>query len=347
MRYIVMKHGIRFGILGATGAVGREILALCETKKLPIKEIRLFASENSQGSSLGFNGQNIPLQVLQDNCFQGLDIVFFCAGGNISQKYAPSAVEQGAIVIDNSSVYRLDNNVPLIIPEVNPQALALHNGIIANPNCSTIIMLTALAPLHKKAKIKRIVAATYQAASGAGAKGMADLLEETKAYFEGSLYKRSIIPFPYAFNLFLHNSALKENCYSEEELKMVYETRKILNDDTIKITATCVRVPVLRAHSEALNVEFHMPIDEKEAKNILSSAPGVTILEDLALRRFPMPIDAIGKEGIFCGRIRKDISLDNTLDLWVVGDQLLKGAAQNAVQIAELILKENCCINYI
>lgn len=342
-----MKQDIRVGIVGATGAVGREVLSLCVIKKLPIKEIRLFASEKSLGSSLEFNREIIALQTLEPNCFQGLDIVFFCAGGNISQKYVPCAVEQGALAIDNSSTYRLHKEVPLIIPEVNPHAIAKHQGIIANPNCSTIIMLTALAPLHKKAKIKRIVAATYQAASGAGARGMEDLLKETKAYFEGSHYERSIIPFPYAFNLFLHNSAIKENSYSEEELKMVYETRKILEDDTIKITATCVRVPVLRAHSEALNVEFHMPIDEKEAQNILSSAQSVTILENPLLRRFPMPIDAVGKEGIFCGRIRKDISLDNTLDLWVVGDQLLKGAAQNAVQIAELILKENHCINYI
>jgi len=340
-----MEQILNIGIVGASGAVGCEILSLLEKRGFPIKNIKLFASEKSLGSTLVFQGRKIPLEVLQEECFDGLDIVFFSAGGKISKAYAEKACRAGATVIDNSSAFRMQKDVPLIIPEINPEAMQDHKGIIANPNCATILMLMALAPLHKVCKIKRIVAATYQAASGAGAKAMQDLQEETRAQLSGKDYKRSVIPFPYAFNLFLHNSTLQENSYTEEELKMLYETRKILNDDSIRITATCVRVPVLRAHSEALNVEFHSPLPASKAYEILRSSPGVEILEEKDKNRFPMPFDAIGKNPIYCGRIREDISQDNTLDLWVVGDQLLKGAALNAVQIAEMLLQKNILKN--
>lgn len=336
-----MQQPLNIGIVGASGAVGCEILFLLESRQFPVKSLRLFASEKSLGTSLSFRKKPIDLEILKEGCFEGLDLVFFSAGGKVSKAYAEKACASGAIVIDNSSAFRLQKDVPLIIPEVNPQALEDHRGIIANPNCATILMLMALAPLHKVAKIKRIIAATYQAASGAGAKAMQDLQEETRAHLEGKDYIRTVIPFPYAFNLFLHNSPLQENSYTEEELKMLYETQKILSDGTIRVTATCVRVPVLRAHSEALNVEFHSPLSVNQAYEILRSSPGIEICEDRKQNRFPMPTDAVGKDQIYCGRIREDISQENTLDLWVVGDQLLKGAALNAVQIAELLLQKN------
>lgn len=326
------------GIVGATGAVGLELLATLEKRHFPVATIRLFASANSLGRHLVFQGNKIAVETLQKGCFQGLDLVFFSAGSKIAKAYAPQAVSEGAIVIDNSSAFRSNPNVPLVIPEVNAHAIASHKGIIANPNCSTIIMLMALAPLHRLAKIKRIVAATYQAASGAGAKAMQELMDETRASLENRPYERSVIPFPYAFNLFLHNSPLSQEGYAEEEVKLLTETRKILEDPSIRVAATCVRVPVLRAHSEALNVEFHHPLEPDEACALLQKAEGISCLEDRSQNRFPMPLDVSGKDDVFYGRVRKDLSQDNTLDIWVVGDQLLKGAALNAVQIAEKLL---------
>ena len=267
-----------------------------------------------------------------------MDIAIFSAGSAISRKWAQIAVDSGAIVVDNSSAFRMQEDVPLVIPEINPDALKNHRGIIASPNCSTTIMLMALAPLHAQFKIKRIVAATYQAASGAGALAMEELKKETHAFLEGRSFERKVIPHPYAFNLFTHNSPLLENGYVDEEIKMLQETRKILNDPAIWVNATCVRVPILRAHSEALNVSFTNPITAEQATAILRNAPGVCILEDRSCNRFAMPSDASGQDPIFCGRIREDLSFPNTLDLWVVGDQLLKGAALNAVQIAEQLI---------
>lgn len=342
---VIMNKKNNVAIVGATGAVGQEILSLLALRGFEVKNIKLFASEKSLGKTLPFQGQDTPLQTLHKGCFSDIDIAFFSAGSTISKLWVEEAVSDGAIVIDNSSAFRMKMDVPLIIPEINPDALFLHKGLIANPNCSTIIMLMALFPLHKEAKIKRIVAATYQAASGAGASGMEDLIGETKAFLHNESYRRRVIPFPYAFNLFLHNSHMHPSGYNEEELKMAQETKKILADEKIAITATCVRVPVLRTHSEALNVEFENEISAERARELLNNFPGVKVLEDRALQRFAMPLDAVGQHEIFCGRIREDISRKNTLDLWVVGDQLLKGAALNAVQIAELIyaksLKEN------
>jgi aspartate-semialdehyde dehydrogenase len=328
---------IHLALVGATGAVGQEVLRVLEKRSFPVKTVRCFASERSKGTSVRFCGQNVPLEMLGKGCFKGIDIAIFCAGRKIAQEYAPFAVREGAIVVDNSSFFRMDPDVPLVIPEINGHALKGHKGIIANPNCSTAIMLMPLAPLHQKFGIKRIIAATYQAASGAGALAMEELKLETKAYLEQKPFNRNVFPFSYAFNLFTHNSPLHENGYVEEELKMLYETRKILEDNTIYVSATCVRVPILRAHSEALNVEFHKPITKQTACDILSKTPGVCLLEDRGQNRFPMPIDASGRDDVLCGRIREDLSMPNTLELWVVGDQLLKGAALNAVQIAEML----------
>lgn len=267
--------------------------------------------------------------------FRGLDLVFLCVGSDLAKELAPKAVAEGAVVIDNSSAFRLDPSVPLVIPEINAHALNNHQGIIASPNCTTTIMLLPLAPLHRKYQVKRIVAATYQAASGAGQAAMEELRAETEAVLAGRSFERRVMPHPYAFNLFPHNSPLNEHGYAEEELKMVYETRKILDDDSIRVTATCVRVPILRAHSEALNIEFCDAVNLDDARALIASAPGVHFMEDWGNNRFPMPSDATGRDEIYCGRLRLDQSQEKTLEMWVVGDQLLKGAALNCVQIAE------------
>jgi aspartate-semialdehyde dehydrogenase len=329
---------IKLAIVGATGAVGAELLQVLEKRNFPIDELRLFASPRSRRKKLSFRGKNLPVQELSEQAFQDIDMAIFSAGCKVAREWAPIAIEKGVKVIDNSSAFRMDPDVPLIIPEINPQALRDDHFLISSPNCSAAIMLMAAAPLHRRFKIVRIVAATYQAASGAGFQAMKELEEETRAQLEKRPFARSVMPHPYAFNLFPHDSPIDDNGYAEEELKMLHETRKILNDDQISIHATCVRVPVLRAHSEALNITFNQPVSVEEAYEVLGKAPGLTILEDRKRNRFPMPSDATGQDDVFCGRIRKDLSFPNTLDLWVVGDQLLKGAALNAVQIAELIL---------
>jgi len=334
-------------IIGATGAVGQEMLRVLEQRHFPVKEIHCFASPQSAGKTLTFKGQQIPIQQLHEKCFQGIDIALFSAGKKISLAYAPLAVQAGCLVVDNSSAYRMDPHVPLVIPEINPHALENHHGLISSPNCTATVLLMALAPLHRKYKIKRIVAATYQAASGAGQKAVLELQEESRAILENRPFVRTVIPFPYAFNLFPHNAPMTSSGYNEEEIKVIEETRKILEEPKLRISVTCVRVPVLRAHSEALNVEFEKPITALQAKEILQKAPGVKVLEDWNQNRFPMPIDASGQDDIFVGRIRQDHSNPNTLDLWAVGDQLLKGAALNAVQIAEKLtqnVQETCRI---
>ncbi len=325
-------------IVGATGAVGQEMLSVLNRRNFPIGNLRCFASERSAGQLVSFQNKPISIEVLKEGCFYGVDIALFSAGKTVSLKFAPQAVREGALVVDNSSAFRMDPEVPLIIPEINPDAIKDHKGIIACPNCSTIIMLMVLGPLHRRFQIKRVVAATYQAASGAGAQAMRELELETQAVLAGNPFERTVIPHPYAFNLFTHNSAMTENGYVEEELKLLYETRKILDNPSIGVNATCVRVPVLRAHAEALNVTFEHPITVDTAYAALDKLPGIQILEDRTTNRFAMPLDASGQDDVFYGRIRKDLSLPNTLDFWVVGDQLLKGAALNAVQIAELLI---------
>jgi aspartate-semialdehyde dehydrogenase len=327
------------GIIGATGAVGREILHVLEKRNFPVDKLFCFASPKSVRSTLVFQGKEIFVRALNETCFEGLNLLFFAAGRKISQHYAPLAVKAGAIVIDSSSFFRTDPKVPLVIPEINAHALSSHQGIVSSPNCTASIMLMALAPLHRRKKIKRIVAASYQAASGAGSLAMKELKEETRAFLEGHPFSRTVMPYPYAFNLFLHNSPVNEDGYSEEEIKVGLETRKILEDEEIKVTATCVRVPVLRAHSIAVNVEFQELFSVQEAQMILKDAPGLAFQQDWKSMRFATPLDASMQDLVLCGRIRKDLSHPHALDLWIVGDQLLKGAALNAVQIAEELIK--------
>jgi aspartate-semialdehyde dehydrogenase len=331
--------GIKVAIMGATGAVGTELLGILAERKFPVGELRLLASARSAGKTLTYQGESIRIEELTHDSFRGIDLVLASAGGKISKEFAPSAVKAGAVVVDNTSHFRMHEDVPLVIPEVNPEDIAKHKGIIANPNCSTIIMALPLFPLHKRFGIRRVVAATYQAASGAGAVAMDELVRETQAQIEGEEFQRTVIPHPYAFNLFPHNSPMTESGYCEEEIKMVKETRKIFHDDAIRVTATCVRVPVLRAHSEALNVEFSRDVSPEQAYEALRGAEGVEVMEDRAANRWPMPLDASGKDPVLVGRIRRDQSQPNTLDLWVVGDQIRKGAALNAVQIAEKLFK--------
>lgn len=327
---------VRVAIMGATGAVGAELLSILAERKFPISELRLLASKRSAGSKLEFGGVQHTVQELTHDSFQGVDLVLASAGGSISAEFAPSAVKAGAVVVDNTSKFRMAEGVPLVVPEINAARIKDHKGIIANPNCSTIIMALPVFPLHKAFGVRRVHAATYQAASGAGARAMEELRQETAAVLEGRSFQATVIPHPYAFNVFPHNAPwIPEYGYNEEELKMVKETSKIFETDSVKVHATCVRVPVLRAHSEALNVEFERDVSVEEAMDVLRSAPGVQILENPSENRWPMPVDASGKDPVLVGRMRKDRSQANTLDFWVVGDQIRKGAALNAVQIAE------------
>ncbi len=327
---------VRVAIMGATGAVGTELLKILAERKFPVGELRLLASSRSAGKLLEFQGEKVAVQELTHDSFKGIDLVLASAGGSISGEFAPSAVKAGAVVVDNTSKFRMTEGVPLVVPEINPEMIAKHQGIIANPNCSTIIMNLPLWPLHKAYGIKRICVATYQAASGAGARAMEELKDETRAVLDGRPFNRTVIPHPYAFNVFPHNAPWIDSLgYNEEEMKMVNETRKIFNAPEIRIHATCVRVPVLRAHSEAVNVEFERDVSVEDAYRLLRTAEGVEVVEDRSKNRWPMPLDVTGKDQVMVGRVRKDISQPNTLDFWVVGDQIRKGAALNAVQIAE------------
>lgn len=334
-----MSKSYRIAILGATGAVGKELLELLESRNFPISDLRLLASHG--GRTLKFKGENLPVEQVSDRAFNNVDLVLASAGGSISKTWAPIAVESGAVVIDNSSAFRMNPEVPLVVPEVNPTAAAFHKGIIANPNCTTILMTLVVWPLHCFKPVKRIVAATYQSASGAGARAMEEVKTQTTAILSGEQPVASVFPYPLAFNLFPHNSPLTERGYCEEEMKMVNETRKIFDNQQIRITATCVRVPVLRAHSEAINLEFETPFSPEEARVILSRSPGVKLVEDWKANYFPMPIEATGQDEVLVGRIRQDISHECGLELWLCGDQIRKGAALNAVQIAELLVEKN------
>jgi aspartate-semialdehyde dehydrogenase len=332
-----LSDSYRVAILGATGAVGTELLELLEQRQFPVSELKLLASPRSAGQQIQFKGERIPVEAVSDRAFDGVDIVLASAGASTSRVWAPKAVEAGAIVVDNSSAFRMDPTIPLVVPEVNPQAAAKHQGIIANPNCTTILMAVAVYPLHQVQPIQRIVAATYQSASGAGARAMEEVKVQSQAILNGEAAQPEIFPYPLAFNLFPHNSKLNDQGYCEEEMKMVNETRKIFGAPELRITATCVRVPVLRAHSEAINLEFEQPFSVEQARQILSHAPGVKLVEDWSANYFPMPIDASGKDEVLVGRIRHP----SGLDLWLCGDQIRKGAALNAVQIAELLIQKN------
>ncbi len=334
-----MSNSVRVAILGATGAVGTELLSLLAERQFPLASLKLLASPRSQGQVVEFQGQKLTIEPVQEGCFDDVDIVLASAGGSISKTWLPKAVAAGAVAIDNSSAFRMDDQVPLVIPEINPEAAQNHRGIIANPNCSTILMNMAVYPLHQVQPIQRIVVATYQSASGAGARAMAEVQTQAQAILNGESVQPEIFPYPLAFNLFPHNSPLNEAGYCEEEVKMVKETRKIFGVPDLRITATCIRVPVLRAHSEAVNLEFAHPFPVDKARELISKAAGVKLVEDWSRNYFPMPLEASGKDEILVGRIRQDISHPCGLELWLSGDQIRKGAALNAVQIAELLVQ--------
>jgi aspartate-semialdehyde dehydrogenase len=328
-------------IAGVTGAVGAEFIATMDKRRFPVGKLKPLASPRSAGKALEFRGQKIAIEELSEDSFEGVDIALFSAGGSIARKFAPAAVKAGAVVIDNSSAFRMDSDVPLVIPEINARRIKQHQGIIANPNCSAITALVPLWPIHKKNRIKRIILSTYQAVSGAGAAAMEELVGSTRAYLHGQRYQQKVLPHPCAFNLFSHNTAIDPATgYNGEETKVINETRKIFEDDTIAVGVTCVRVPVLRAHSQAITFECEHPISEHEVRAILSDAPGVRIVDDRVKNHFPMPSDATGQDDVLVGRIRRDLSdpSGHSISMFVAADQLLKGAALNAIQIAEHLL---------
>ncbi len=336
---MLKKDRYHIAVAGATGAVGREILAILEERNFPVGDLRLLASSRSVGTELSFGGSEFPVEELREDSFRGVDIALFSAGAERSKTFAPLAAESGAVVVDNSSAFRMDPRVPLVVPEVNTPALADHQGIIANPNCSTIQMVVALKPLHDVARIRRIVVTTFQAVSGSGQKAMDELLVQVRALLSFQEVIHEVYPHQIAFNCLPHIDVFFPTGYSKEEMKMVDETRKILNDDRIGITATTVRVPVFRSHSESINIETEKKITAQEARELLARAEGVCVLDDPADNIYPMPMNAAGKDETFVGRIREDESIPNGLNLWVVADNLRKGAALNAVQIAERLIR--------
>lgn len=333
-----MPDSYNVAILGATGAVGTELVQLLSDRNFPLSSLKLLASPRSAGAQIDFRGEKITVEAVTSSAFKGIDIVLASAGGAISKQWAKDIVEAGALMIDNSSAFRMDDTVPLVVPEVNPKAAESHRGIIANPNCTTILMSVAIWPLHQIQPIRRVVVATYQSASGAGARAMEEVKQQTRAILAGETPPTESFPYPLAFNLFPHNTPLNEQGYCEEEMKMVNETRKIFDEPELRISATCIRVPVLRAHSEAINLEFEQPFDLEKARAAVQSAAGVELVEDWQANYFPMPIDASGKDDVLVGRIRQDISNPTGIELWLSGDQIRKGAALNAVQIAELVV---------
>ncbi len=326
-------------IVGATGAVGQEFCAVLRQRRFPVGSVRLLASARSAGKRVpGLDGL-ATVEALGDKSFAGIDLALFSAGAAVSRAYAPVAVQAGAVVIDNSSAFRMDPTVPLVVPEVNPEALRAQRGIIANPNCSTIILLVALWPLHQVWRIRRVVVSTYQAASGAGARALAELEAQTRAVLAGQAPRPEVFHVPCAFNVFSHNSAVGADGFNVEETKLILETRKIFGDESIQIAPTCMRVPVMRAHTESATIEFAGPLSEERARAVLAAAPGVQLVDDRAGNRFPMPLDAAGQDAVLVGRIRQDPTVPGGRGLHLIcsGDQLRKGAALNAVQIAELL----------
>jgi aspartate-semialdehyde dehydrogenase len=328
-------------VVGATGAVGIEMIHCLAQRRFPLSRLRLFASARSAGKALSYRGDSVTVEELTERSFEGIDLALFSAGSGISKRFAPLAVKSGTIVVDNSSAFRMDAGVPLVVPEINAREIAHHQGVIANPNCAAIISIVPLWPLHTHNRIQRLIISTYQAASGAGAAAMEELREATRAHLEGREYRHTVLPHPYAFNVFSHNTKIDPATgYNEEETKVINETRKIFGDAQIRVSATCVRVPVLRAHCVALNIECERPITPQQVREHLAHAPGVKLVDDAANNYFPMPKDASGQDDILVGRIRQDLSdpSGRSIALFCAGDQLLKGAALNAVQIAEQLL---------
>eukprot|EP00262_Sarcandra_glabra_P010975 TRINITY_DN26680_c0_g1_i1.p1 TRINITY_DN26680_c0_g1~~TRINITY_DN26680_c0_g1_i1.p1 ORF type:complete len:391 (-),score=46.46 TRINITY_DN26680_c0_g1_i1:210-1355(-) len=346
IRMSLKEDAPSLAVVGVTGAVGQEFLSVLSNRDFPYRSIRMLASRRSAGKTLRFEDRDYVIEELTEESFSGIDIALFSAGGSISREFGPIAVSRGSIVVDNSSAFRMDDGVPLVIPEVNPQAMAhvkLGSGkgaLIANPNCSTIICLMAVTPLHREAKVLRMVVSTYQAASGAGAAAMEELELQTREVLEGKQPTCKIFNQQYAFNLFSHNAPVLSNGYNEEEIKLVKETRKIWNDMNVQVTATCIRVPVMRAHAESVNLQFEKPLDEDTAREILKRSTGVVVIDDRASNHFPTPLEVSSKDYVAVGRIRRDLSQDGNhgLDIFVCGDQIRKGAALNAIQIAEKLL---------
>jgi aspartate-semialdehyde dehydrogenase len=332
----------KVAVVGATGAVGQQMVACLEERNFPVARLVPLASERSFGKKVTFLGKEIPVEVLNQDSFDGVEIALFSAGGGISKEFGPIAARAGAVVVDNSSAWRMDPEVPLVVPEVNPQDIGLFTktGIIANPNCSTIQMVVALKPLHDAARIKRVVVSTYQAVSGTGQKAVDELAEQVRALLSCQPTKNQVYPHRIAFNCLPHIDVFLENGYTKEEMKMVHETVKIMGDDQIKVTATTVRVPVFYGHSEAVNIETERKLTPDEARKILAQAPGVKVVDNPDKKEYPMPLDAAGQDLTLVGRIREDFSIANGLNFWVVADNLRKGAATNAVQIAEILIRD-------
>lgn len=341
-----MSHLPRVAILGATGAVGQEFIRLIEERKFPFSSLKLLASARSAGKTITVAGKDYTVEEARPESFENVDIALF-AGGSISKTLAPEAVKRGAVVIDNSSTFRMDPDVPLVVPEINPEDISKHHGIIANPNCSTIIMLMALKPIYDISPIRRIIVSTYQAVSGAGKEGIDELYGETEAEAKGESYVPKILPsaslpkhYPIAYNLIPQIDVFLDSDYTKEEMKMVNETHKIFHDDTIGITPTAVRVPVIRSHAESIYIETESPVSVEDVKKAIQKFPGAALKDDPASQEYPMPLDTSGKDDVLAGRIRKDLVNPNGLNLWVCGDQIRKGAALNALQIAEYMIKE-------
>ncbi|MBA4390883.1 MAG: aspartate-semialdehyde dehydrogenase [Syntrophus sp. (in: bacteria)] len=329
-------------VAGATGAVGNEMIKTLEQRKFPVKTLKLLASSRSVGKTISFRGEEIKVEELNENSFKGVDIGLFSPGGSVSLKFAPIAAASGCVVVDNTSAFRMDPDVPLVVPEVNEDAIKNYKkkGIIANPNCSTIQMVVVLKPLHDAAKIKRVVVSTYQAVSGTGKKAIHELEQQILAIYANKKVENKVYPYQIAFNCLPHIDSFIENGYTKEEMKMVNETKKILEDDSIAVTATTVRVPVFYGHSESVNIEFEREITPDEARKILKKAPGVKVVDDPSKNLYPLAIHAAGKDDTFVGRIRKDESIAHGLNMWIVADNIRKGAALNAVQIAEVLIKK-------
>ncbi|MFA5353003.1 MAG: aspartate-semialdehyde dehydrogenase [Thermodesulfovibrionales bacterium] len=333
------KDSYIVAVVGATGAVGNEMIDLLEEREFPVGGLRLFASERSEGESLTFEGSDIFVETLSEDSFRGVDIALFSAGSERSKQWAPVALKSGCVVIDNSSQWRTNSEVPLVVPEVNPQDLKWHKGLIANPNCSTIQLVMALKPIHDAARIKRIVVTTFQAVSGTGKKAMDELFQQTVDLLNFREVGREVYPHQIAFNLIPHIDSFLENGYTKEEMKLVNETRKIMGDSSIMVTATTVRVPVFRSHAESVNIEMVKKISAIEVRELLSRAPGITVFDAPEKNVYPLPLDVAGKDDVYVGRIRDDESIETGINMWVVADNLRKGAALNAVQIAEELVR--------
>lgn len=330
---------LNIAVVGATGVVGRETVKILAERNFPLKTLKLFASESSVGKSIRFRDQEIKVEKLRKNSFEKIDLAFFSAGGEISREYIPSAVKAGSIVIDKSSVFRLDHTVPLVVPEVNPAAVYKHQGIIANPNCSTIQLVVALKPIHELAGIKRLIVSTYQSVSGSGKSAVLELERQTSEYLNKQKITREVYPHQIAFNILPHIDVFEDNDFTKEEMKMIHETKKILGDDTMKITATTARVPVFIGHAESVYLETEKHLDINKLKMIYLNTEGIKLVDDTANAKYPLPIMSEVYDDVMIGRIRKDLAVENGINLWIVANNLRKGAALNAVQIAELLIK--------